>query len=442
MLASCLVWNSPCNPLRDMVDGAAMTETSDSAYSCDDRAGRPPPASQIRAVLRLVLVLLAVAAGLWLLYALQGVILLLLLSMLFAYLIAPLVESLCRPLTWGRRAWTIPRALAIAMVFLALFASVGIASYVLLPLLGAQVTEFGRQVPSYMAYARDQLQAWQHFVNTDRLPQAVREAIDRTFARTIDAAGESVSHGFGGLLPLLGYLPWVILIPVVAFFLLKDGKAFRRNILLTLPRGRLRGRGAELFEDINDTLAAYMRAALLACLVVGVVCTIGFLLIGVPYALLFGLVAGLLEFIPLVGPLAVALGVTLVASFHSITQAIWVLALLGALRLAQDYVIFPRLVRRGIHMHPLGVILAILSGAELAGMAGIFLAIPAVAVLSVMHRHLLEYRGSGGLVSELLTPTQSAPDAARRTPDHASTPTTCPATDAPALEPRRTAVTS
>jgi predicted PurR-regulated permease PerM len=146
-----------------------------------------------------------------------------------------------------------------------------------------------------------------------------------------------------------------------------------------------------------------------------VLCTIGFLLIGVPYALLFGVVAGLLEFIPLVGPLAVALGVILVASFHSINQAMWVLAFLGALRLAQDYVVFPRLVRRGIHMHPLGVILAILSGAELAGIAGIFLAIPAVAVLSVMHRHLLEYRGSGGLVSELLNPTQSATDAARTT---------------------------
>jgi predicted PurR-regulated permease PerM len=193
-------------------------------------------------------------------------------------------------------------------------------------------------------------------------------------------------------------------------------------MLLTLPRGRLRGRGAELFEDINDTLAAYMRAALLACLVVGVVCTIGFLLIGVPYALLFGLVAGLLEFIPLVGPLAVALGVTLVASFHSITQAMWVLAFLGALRLAQDYVVFPRLIRRGIHMHPLGVILAILSGAELAGITGIFLAIPAVAVLSVMHRHLLEYRGSGGLVSELLTPTPSATDAAPASSDPPATP--------------------
>src|SRR4029434_3294567 len=158
---------------------------------------------------------------------------------------------LCRPLTWRRRPWAIRRPLAIAMVYLALFAAAGVASYVLLPLLGAQVTEFCRQIPSYMAYARDQLLAWQHFINPDHLPQGVREAIDRTFARTVDAAGDSLSYGFGGLLPLLGYLPWFILIPVVAFFLLKDGAAFRRNILLTLPRGRLRGRGAELFEAIK-----------------------------------------------------------------------------------------------------------------------------------------------------------------------------------------------
>jgi len=310
-----------------------------------------------------------------------------------------------------------------------------------LPLLGAQVTEFGRQVPSYMAYAREQVQAWQHFIDPDHLPQGIREAIDRTFARTIDAAGVSLSHGFAGLLPLLGYLPWVILIPVVTFFLLKDGQSFRGNILLTLPRGRLRGRGAEVFEDINDTLAAYMRAALLACLLVGVLSTIGFGLIGVPYALLFGVVAGLLEFIPLVGPLVVAVGATLVASFHSINQAIAVLVFLATLRLVQDYVVFPRLVRRGIHMHPLGVILAILSGAELAGIAGVFLAIPAVAVLSVMHRHLLEYRGSGGLVSELLNPTQSATDAARTT-DPPATPIAHLSSDTqPTREPHRAAVT-
>jgi predicted PurR-regulated permease PerM len=346
-------------------------------------------------------------------YALRGVILLLLLSMLFAYLIAPVVEFLSRPIEWGHRRWVLPRPLAIATMYLALFASVGMAGYVLLPLLGGQISEFGRQVPSYMAYARDQLQVWQHFVNPDHLPQTVRDAMDRTFSRTVDAAGNYLSVSFGGLLPLLAYLPWFILIPVVAFFLLKDGEAFRRTILLALPRGPLRGRGAELFEDINDALAAYMRAALLACLLIGVLCTVGFLLIGVPYALLFGVVAGLLEFIPLVGPLVVAVGATLVTSFHSVNQAIAVLAFLGTLRFAQDYVIFPRLVRRGIHMHPLGVIVAILSGAELAGIAGIFLAIPVVAVFSVIHRHLLEYRGSAGLVSELLTPTPAGATAGR-----------------------------
>ena len=157
-----------------------MTETEDSPdRSADDgRAGRGAAASQTRSVLRTVLLLLAVAAGLWMLYALQGVILLLLLSMLFAYLIAPVVDFLCRPVAWRGRPWAIPRPLAIAIVYVALFASGGVASYMLLPLLGAQITEFGRQVPSYLAYARDQWQVWQHFINPDHLPQSVREALE------------------------------------------------------------------------------------------------------------------------------------------------------------------------------------------------------------------------------------------------------------------------
>jgi predicted PurR-regulated permease PerM len=130
------------------------------------------------------------------------------------------------------------------------------------------------------------------------------------------------------------------------------------------------------------------------------------MIIGLPYALLLGALAGLLEFIPLVGPLVVAFGASLVASFHSVGQAAVVLFFLGLLRIAQDYVIYPRLIGRGIHMHPLAVILAILCGAELAGVAGIFLAIPVVAVLSVMHRHWLDYRGSAGLVADLLKPVE------------------------------------
>jgi len=85
-------------------------------------------------------------------------------------------------------------------------------------------------------------------------------------------------------------------------------------------------------------------------------------------------------------------------------SALLVLVFLIVLRIVQDYIVYPRLIGQGIHLHPLAVILAILCGAELAGIAGIFLAIPAVAILTVSYRHWLEHRGSEGL-ADLLEPT-------------------------------------
>ncbi len=226
---------------------------------------------------------------------------------------------------------------------------------------------------------------------------------------TIETSGRSVTEGLGRvLLESLGYLPWLILIPILAFFLLKDAGRFRQSALRVLPRGIWRWRGDEFFDEVNNTLAAYIRAQLLACLLIGTVCTLGFSLIRVPYALLLGVVAGLLEFIPLVGPLVVAVLATLVASFYSAKQAIAVVAFLGILRIVHDYVVYPRLIGQGIHLHPLVVILAILSGAELGGVAGIFLAIPVVAVVSVSYRHGLQHRSTAGLVADWLKPVEPA----------------------------------
>ena len=124
--------------------------------------------------------------------------------------------------------------------------------------------------------------------------------------------------------------------------------------------------------------------------------------IAVPFALVLGLIAGLFEFVPLVGPLTIAILAALVAILHSgFASALAVLLFLGVLRIVQDYIIYPRLIGHGIHLHPLAVIMAILCGAELAGVAGIFLAIPMVAVLTVSYRHWLEHRGSEGLADLL-----------------------------------------
>jgi predicted PurR-regulated permease PerM len=277
----------------------------------------------------------------------------------------------------------------------------------LLPQVGTQITQFAQEAPGYLDLARSRALGWTASYEEYRLPAAVRDAINKSATRAVEIAGAYVTEGLGNvLIHLLGFLPWLMLMPILAFFLLKDSASFRAIALQTLPQGRWRWRGRELLQDINGTLAVYIRAQLIACLLIGTVCTIGFSLIGLRYPLLLGVVAGLLEFIPLVGPLAVALIAVLIAGFFSVKQAVAVAIFLGILRIVQDYVIYPRIIGQGIHLHPLVVIVAVLCGGELAGVAGIFLAIPTAAIMSVIYRHWLRRRGHDGLTEPVTPPKE------------------------------------
>src|SRR5919112_4930303 len=369
-----------------------------------------------------------IKATLWVFYALTGILLVIVLAIFFAYLIAPLVELVRRPFDARGRARLMPRGAAIGVVYLAIFGSLGVAAWVLTPRLGAQMAEIATNAPTYLTNARTRAASLNKIYEDLSLPPAVRNAANESVTRVInDVGGYITGQGFEGLLSLLGYLPWLVLVPILAFFFLKDADSFRQSALMMLPQGRIRWRGDELFQDINSTLAAYIRAQLIACLIIGTVCTAGFAVFNVRYALVLGVLAGLLEFIPLLGPLVVAVVAATVAGFDSGTKAVAVLVFLGVLRIVQDYVLYPRIIGSGIHLHPLAVILAILAGHELAGVAGIFLAIPVIAVLTVTYRHWLEHHGSSGNLAELLRPPQTPAETADGVPADGSTTTTQPA---------------
>lgn len=350
---------------------------------------------QTRMVLRIITILLVVAALLWVVYKLTAVLLLLVLSIFFAYLVAPLVDLVEQPLRVGTKVLRIPRGLAIGIVYIILFVGVGVAVYFLAPQLGAQFPEFKQQATDYYKNIVTTSDRVNQYFKGHRMPEGVVKAVNDTILGVIAKGGEVASVAFEKMLGLIIFLPWLVLIPILAFFLLKDADSFRRSALAMLPRGRLRWRGDEFFQDINQTLAAYIRAQLIACFLIGAVCSVGFWLIGLPSPLVLGLIAGVLEFVPLVGPLVVAILVALLALLHAgFGKAFVVLLFLGVLRIVHDYVVYPRIIGQGIHLHPLAVILAILAGAEIAGVAGIFLAIPVIAILTVSYRHWLEHRGS------------------------------------------------
>ena len=350
---------------------------------------------QTRAVLRILVILLAALGSLWVLYKLTTVILLVVLSIFFAYLVAPLVDLVQRPFSIRGRERLMPRALAIGIVYVVLFVGIGLAIYLLAPQLADQFPEFKRQATAYYQSISGYTGRLNQYFKQHRMPEGVVKAVNDTFLGLIAQGGNIASAAFERMLGLIIYLPWLVLIPILGFFFLKDADSFRRSALTMLPRGRIRWRGDEFFQDVNSTLAAYIRAQLTACLLVGVISSLGFWLIGLPSPLVLGIMSGMLEFVPLVGPLTVAILAVLLALLHSgLGMALVVLLFLGVMRIVQDYVIYPRIIGVGIHLHPLAVILAILAGAEIAGVAGIFLAIPVIAIITVTYRNWLEHRGS------------------------------------------------
>ena len=385
---------------------------------------------QTRAVLRVIFIVIAVAALLWIIVKLTGVILLLVLSVFFAYFVSPLVEFLRRPLRIRGRERAMPRALAITLSYIIIVAVIVVGIYLLAPRLGNQFPEFTEQARSYWTAVGTRTQGFVEYFRSHRMPGPLLDAVNGAIPSVIEKVSLTVSAVLTSVAGWVIYIPWLVLIPILSFFFLKDAEAFRRSALQMLPKGRWRWRGDEFFQDINSTLAAYIRAQLTACLFIGVVCALGFTLFGLPSPLVLGLIAGICEFIPLVGPLFVAIIAAVAALLHGGTfLAFLVLAFLGVLRIVQDYYVYPKLIGQGIHLHPLAVIIAILSGAELAGVAGIFLAIPVVAILTVSYRHWLEHRGSEGL-ADLLEPapataaTESAGTTAHGLREHPTSDTT------------------
>jgi predicted PurR-regulated permease PerM len=367
---------------------------------------------QTRAILRVIIIALLVAALIWVLYRLEGVILLIVLSIFFAYLIAPLVEFVRRPFHVRGRETIMPHVAALAIVYTVLFGSLILALWLLLPRLSKQIKAFSDASTQFQTNAEGRVKVLNDFCRRNEISENVCDALNNAATGGIAALKESIATDLPNLaVVILGYIPWLILVPILSFFLLKDADSFRRSALQMLPSGRWRWRGDEFFQDVNSALAAYIRAQLTACLLIGTICTIGFILLGVPFPLVLGVIAGMLEFIPLVGPVVVAGMAMLITTFSPETSgytALWVLLFLGVLRIVHDYVIYPKLVGQGVHLHPLAVILAILAGHELAGIAGIFLSIPVIAIATVSYRHWLEHRGSEGLVAEILQPVEEA----------------------------------
>ncbi|HWP44717.1 MAG TPA: AI-2E family transporter [Blastocatellia bacterium] len=361
-------------------------------------------------VLRVMLLLACFAIAIWLLYALSTVLLLLVLSIFFCYLIAPIVRLFEQPLYMMGREIKLTRAAAIGIVYILIGAVLFLGVQLIWPIIWEQVIELRSNLPVYIRSASATVRSafdansWIHRV---RLPQEWRDTLMVQTAHMAERILSGLQDILFNRLPsYIFYLAWMIIVPILSFFMLKDAASFEQSIVALMPNERLRKRAHWLLLDVSKTIAAYTRAQVTACLVVGATVTVVFGLIGVPYALILGIISGVLEFIPMIGPLVAGIIACTLSLTISLKLSLIVALFLIGFRIVQDYIIYPRIVGHGIKMHPLIVVVAILSGAELAGLTGVFLAIPFVGLLIVGYNHYLAYRGIQGLAAE---PAQQQP---------------------------------
>lgn len=368
----------------------------------------PPMRSILRVVLVFFFGLILIGSIGYLFYQLRSLIFLLILSIFFAYLIEPLVKVIRRPFKERNLDKIMPRPLAIVIAYILVFTVLGLAISYLAPRVAEQARQFAANVPSYARSIQASLTEMTARYENYKIPQEFQIEITKKINEIGIGLAQTITAFLGNLaIGIISYIPWLILIPILSFLFLKDVNLFRLSFLKVFPSGHWRARAESFLNDVNHTLAAYTRAQLISCLLIGTVCTIGFYLFGLDYALLLGIMAGVLEFIPLLGPLTVGITATIVAGVSESPQTgLYVAIFLIVLRIFHDYVSYPRIVREGIHLHPLAIILSVLAGEQIAGIAGVFLSIPLVALGTVLYKHILEHSGSRGLFTEWLEPEQ------------------------------------
>lgn len=325
-----------------------------------------------------ILILIAVRA----VYEVRQTIFVLILSILFAYMLAPVVNILNRHLP-GKS-----RTPGLAITYILLISVLSIVAIELGTTVVDEATSLAAQAPAFFT----RLQSSGPDVH---LPYYLRILKSNVFGR-IQAFLQGHSSDIVSYLPaagmkvlsLSGYLLYIVLVPIISFFLLKDASEFRASAAALLPDGPRRDLWLGILDDTHSLLGKYVRAVGLLCLNTFVVFAIFFSIMGVPYGILLAAIAFPLEFIPMIGPLVAAILILIVAVATGFNHLIAIVVFLGIYRMFQDYILSPRLMSAGVEVHPLLVILGVLAGEKLGGVPGMFLSVPAIALLRVAYRRM------------------------------------------------------
>jgi predicted PurR-regulated permease PerM len=325
-----------------------------------------------------------IVLALGLVYVVRKTLFIFILAVLFAYLLSPLVNLLDRLMGASKR-----RTPALALSYV-----------ILVGLMVLVTTQIGsRAVNELKALTKDlpaKMAEW------EKPSPSLSPAANNLRTQMVERARTLLTEGTGDLLTAAAQAGmkfitvasdavYIVIIPILAFFFLKDGHLIREHILDMVPNGPRRLLLDDVMADIHLLLAHYMRALVMLSAAAFTAYSIFFSIMGVPYGVLLAALGGMLEFIPMLGPLTAGIIIVLVSALSG-SHAVAVLIFLLAYRVFQDYILSPHLMQRGVEVHPLLVLFGVFAGAEVAGIPGTFLSVPILAMVRVLYVRIRKAR--------------------------------------------------
>jgi len=319
----------------------------------------------------------------WFMQAMEEVTTIIMVAFFLAYILNPAVNKLD---SWGLAR---PVASMIILLFGILFI-VGLF-LIFVPAVAQEMASFAKRGPSYLASLKNQIWTLAEKLNVqlpqdwDQISGILIEKGRQIIPKLADPVAKIFSSLFKSTVHIISAVFYILLVPVITYYFLVSFEKIKEAIYDLIPP-YTREPITERLRQIDSVLAGFIRGQLTICLILAVLYSLGFLVIGIDLAVVLGTLSGILFIIPYLGTIfgIVSGSLMALAKYGDLMHVVYILGWIGLVQLLEGYVLTPRIVGHRIGLHPAVYILALVAAGNLFGFVGLLVAIPAAAILKVL----------------------------------------------------------
>ncbi|MBU4482183.1 AI-2E family transporter [Candidatus Parcubacteria bacterium] len=314
-------------------------------------------------IFRVIIVLLA----LYFIYLTREVFVILFLSVILAASFGPWVNWL--------QKHKIPRTLSILTIYIVLLAILALIIIVMVPPIAEQIGQLAKSLPVFYERLALEFSPSGVDINQQNVLYETLQTMSSNLGQTTKSVFSTLTGIFGGLVSFFAIL-------VIVFYITVEEDIVKRFFFIFTPLHK-KEYVSDLIDEIKKKMGMWLRGQLALSLIVGILTYIGLTVLGVKYALVLALIAGLFEIVPFVGPWLSAVPAVLIGFSDSLTKVILILALYFVIQQVENHLIVPKIMQKAVGLNPIIVIISILIGAKLFGVMGALIAVPIAAVIDV-----------------------------------------------------------